>query len=75
MQHAGSQSPSQGLNLCAMQWKYSLNHWTTRNCCFFYEVENEICKNVKNDTKFFVWGNTFYKKNLLLIRKELTILK
>ena len=43
--------------------------------CFFYEVEKEICKNVKNDTKFFVWGNTFYKKNLLLIRKELTILK
>ena len=29
-QHVGSQFPSQGSNLCPLHWKYSLNHWTTR---------------------------------------------
>ena len=36
----------------------------------------EICKNVKNDTKFFAWGNiAILQKILLLICKEFTILK
>ena len=24
-------SPNQGSNLCPLQWKHSLNHWTTRD--------------------------------------------
>ena len=26
----GLSSPSQGWNLCSLQWKHSLNHWMTR---------------------------------------------
>ena len=29
MWHAGSLFPSPGLNPCPLQWKHSLNHWTT----------------------------------------------
>ena len=28
--HVGFYSPNQGLNLCPIYWKHSLNHWTTR---------------------------------------------
>ena len=28
--HTGSYFPDQGLNPCPLQWKRSLNHWTTR---------------------------------------------
>ena len=33
--HVGSYFPSQGMNLCPLQWKCSLNHWTTIAGRFF----------------------------------------